>query len=271
MHIVAKTDVGLVRKRNEDFFVVVPKCDLVVLCDGMGGHPGGDLASRMAAEEVERIVASGGETEIGLGTLGEIAALGPFASLVRSVFAADRRLRAYGDKHPQFQGMGTTLAALQEHNGIVCAVHVGDSRIYRFRDGALQQITQDHSYVASLPEAARASFAGIRNILTRAVGVGDDFEVDFSLTAADPGELFLLCTDGLHNFVDEERVVEVLSAADDRDAAVTTLIEDAKRGGGGDNITVALAWVDKGPGRRTAAVNGSVVEALDGLRALLIS
>jgi protein phosphatase len=271
VQIVAKTDVGLVRKRNEDFFLVVPGCDLVVLCDGMGGHPGGDLASRMAAEEVERIVASGGESEFELGALSEVAALEPFADLLRSVFAADRRLRSYGEKHPQYQGMGTTLAALQEHSGVVCAVHVGDSRIYRFRDGQLEQITQDHSYVASLPESARASFAGIRNILTRAVGVGDDFEVDFSLAAADPADLFLLCTDGLHNFVDEEHVVEVLSNGDNRDAAVTALIEAAKRGGGGDNITVALAWVDKGPGRRTPALCGSVVAATDGLRAQLIS
>lgn len=271
MHIVAKTDVGLVRKRNEDYFLVAPQCALVVLCDGMGGHPGGDLASRMAAEEVERIVATGGETDIALGALGEVSALGPFAALLRSVFAADRRLRAYGVKNPQYQGMGTTLAALQEHNGVVCAVHVGDSRVYRFRGGTLEQITQDHSYVATLPESARASFAGIRNILTRAVGVGEEFEVDFSLGAADPKETYLLCTDGLHNFVEEERIAAVLAAGGDPEATVTTLIEDAKRGGGGDNITVALARVEKAPSRRVASLSGTVVQAVGGLRAQLAS
>lgn len=271
MHIVAKTDVGLVRKRNEDFFVIAPQCDLVVLCDGMGGHPGGDLASRMAAEEVERIVAAGGDSEVAVGTLGQVAALGPFAALVRSVFAADRRLRAYGDKHPQFQGMGTTLAALQENSGVLCAVHVGDSRVYRFRSGHLEQITQDHSYVATLPESARASFAGIRNILTRAVGVGEEFEVDFSLCGGDPEETYLLCTDGLHNFVEEDRIAEVLATAADRESAVATLIDDAKRGGGGDNITVALAWIDSAPARKTQTVSGSVIEASDGLRAQLQS
>jgi hypothetical protein len=141
----------------------------------------------------------------------EIAALEPFAPLLVGVFAADQALRAYGRKHSQFQGMGTTLAALQEHAGMLCAVHVGDSRVYCFRDGHLVQLTQDHSYVATLPESARASFAGIRNILTRAIGVGDELEVDFTIAAAEPEELYLLCTDGLHNFVSEERIAEVLA------------------------------------------------------------
>jgi serine/threonine protein phosphatase PrpC len=269
VQIVAKTDVGLVRKRNEDYFVVAPQCDLVVLCDGMGGHPGGDLASRMAAEEVERIVAAGGDTDVASGSLDSVAALAPFATLIRSVFAADRRLRAYGDKHPQYQGMGTTLAALQEKNGVLCVVHVGDSRVYRFRDGSLQQVTQDHSYVATLPESARSSFAGIRNILTRAVGVGEDFEVDFTLAAADPTELYLLCTDGLHNFVEEERINEVLTTEEDRTAAIETLIDDAKRGGGGDNITLALAWVEGATPTKAMRLSGVVIEGQSGLQAQL--
>jgi protein phosphatase len=269
VHIVAKTDVGLVRKRNEDFFITAPQCDLVVLCDGMGGHPGGDLASRMTAEEVERIVASGGDTDVAGDSLAEVAALGPFAALVKSVFAADRLLRAYGEKNPQFHGMGTTIVAVQERGGTLCTVHVGDSRVYRFRDGVLTQITQDHSYVATLPESARSSFAGIRNILTRAVGVGEDFEVDFNLRVAEPGEMYLLCTDGLHNFVEEDQIAALLDDGDDREAMVTELIEAAKRGGGGDNITVALAWVDTAPKRRVSTLTGTVVESANGLRAQL--
>lgn len=269
MHIVARTDVGLVRRRNEDFFVVAAPHDLIVLCDGMGGHPGGDLASRMAAEEVERSVADNGEAGISPGNLAEIEALSPFANLVRGVFSADHMLRAYGRKHAEFAGMGTTLAALQEHAGIVCAVHVGDSRVYCFRGGRLTQLTQDHSYIATLPEAARASFAGIRNILTRAVGVGEELEVDFTVAPAHPDETYLLCTDGLHNFVDEERIAEVLSTQPDREACIATLIEDANHGGGGDNITLALAWVDAPPAREIPRQTGAVVEGPHGLRAHL--
>jgi protein phosphatase len=270
VHIVARTDVGLVRRRNEDFFVIDPGHDLIVLCDGMGGHPGGDLASRMAAEEVGRAVAGDGENEIPLGNLAEIAALAPFGNLVRGVFAADRKLRAYGRKHAEFAGMGTTLAALQEDAGLVCAVHVGDSRVYCYRAGNLAQLTQDHSYIATLPESARATFAGIRNILTRAVGVGEELEVDFTVAPAHPDEIYLLCTDGLHNFVGEDRIAAVLSTVPDREACLATLIDDANRGGGGDNITLALAWIDKPPATEVPRQSGAVVEGPHGLRAQVL-
>lgn len=263
MHIVARTDVGLVRKRNEDFYIVSPEHRLVVLCDGMGGHPGGDLASRMAAEEVQRVVASNGE---GSERPVSVAELRPFAALIRGVFQADRKLRAYGKKHAQYQGMGTTLAALQEHEGILCAVHVGDSRVYCLSDGELVQLTQDHSIVATLPESARASFAGMRNILTRALGVGEELEVDFTLAPARPDEVYVLCTDGLHNYVSEERLVEVLTTISDREKCLETLIEDAIHGGGGDNITLALAWVEAGPTQPGSRISGAAFGGPGGLR-----
>jgi protein phosphatase len=271
VQIVAQTDVGLVRKRNEDYFLLVPDHDLVVLCDGMGGHPGGDLASRMAAEEVERTVLGRDSQPPASGNLHEITALQPFTPLILGVFAADQALRNYGRKHAEYQGMGTTLAALQEHAGTLCAVHVGDSRVYVFRGGNLVQITEDHSYVATLPEAARASFAGIRNILTRAVGVGDELEVDFTIRAAVPNETYLLCTDGLHNFVGEERIAEVLASQTDRQECLRMLIEDARQGGGGDNITLAIAWVEKAAARPAPAVHGAVAAGPAGLRAHLQS
>ncbi len=269
MHIVAQTNVGLVRSRNEDFFVVIPEKDAIVVCDGMGGHPGGDLASRMAAQEVQRLVLEngGGDAEVLL----ESEPLRPFSALVAGVFAADRALRAHGRKHPEYSGMGTTLAALQERAGVLCAVHVGDSRVYCFRDDTLTQLTQDHSYIATLPEAARANFAGIRNILTRAIGVGDELEVDFTIAPARAGETYLLCTDGLHNFVPEERITEVLSTQPDREACLSTLVEDALRAGGGDNVTIALAWLDAAVARPTPRVNGVVMAAPTGLRVQLQS
>jgi serine/threonine protein phosphatase PrpC len=270
VHIVAQTNVGLVRSRNEDFYIVVPEKDAIIVCDGMGGHPGGDLASRMAAQEVQRLVlenGAGGETEVLL----DNDVLRPFSSLIAGVFAADRALRAHGRKHPEFLGMGTTLAALQEKAGVLCAVHVGDSRVYCFRDGKLTQLTQDHSYIATLPEAARASFAGIRNILTRAVGVGEELEVDFTIAPAGADETYMLCTDGLHNFVSEERIAEVLGSQPERTACLATLVEDALRGGGGDNVTLALAWLDAASARSTPRVSGAVLSAASGLRVQLQS
>ena len=268
MHIVAQTNVGLVRSRNEDFYIVVAEKDAIIVCDGMGGHPGGDLASRLAAQEVQRLVLENGAgADSGLAVASET--LQPFAALVAGVFAADRALRAHGRKYPEYLGMGTTLAALQERAGLLCAVHVGDSRVYCFRDGTLTQLTQDHSYIATLPEAARASFAGIRNILTRAVGVGEELEVDFTIAPARPDETYLLCTDGLHNFVSEERIAAVLGAQPDREACLTTLVEDALQGGGGDNVTVALAWIDAAVARPAPRVSGAVLASGSGLRVQL--
>jgi protein phosphatase len=257
VHILAKTDIGLVRKRNEDFFVLAPEHHLIVLCDGMGGHPGGDLASRMTAEEVQRSVATTGGDKPG-GNIEQFPLLMPFVGLIRGVFRADQELRAYGRRNPQFQGMGTTVAAIQEHAGVVCAVHVGDSRIYRLHDRKFAQITKDHSVVETLPESARASFAGMRNILTRAVGVGEDLEVDFTLLAATAGDVYLLCSDGLHNFVSEERIREVLASHRDRAECLQTLVDDANRGGGGDNITLAIAWIEGTTPSKSPDLQGAI-------------
>ncbi len=264
MHIVAKTDVGLVRKRNEDYFVISDHHGLVVLCDGMGGHPGGDLASRMVAEEVQRIVSQGGNGAVTIqGASGTSTSLQPFTPLLQGVFAADLKLREYGAKHTEYQGMGTTVVAIQEHQGTVCVAHVGDSRAYSFKNGELTQVTHDHSVVATHPEYAH--LAGMRNILTRAMGVGDELEIDFSVLPADAAEVFLLCTDGLHNYVETEHIVEVLASSASPEERVDALIEAAKKGGGGDNITLSLAWGAKPKASKPAPVRGVVAETATGL------
>jgi protein phosphatase len=262
LHIVARTDVGLVRKRNEDYYVVADSLDLVVLCDGMGGHPGGDVASRMVAEEVERLVKAGDETT-------EFKAseappeVRPFVVLLHAVFCADRKLRAYGQQHPQYQGMGTTLITMQEDNGTVCVVHVGDSRVYSFRNGRLKQVTNDHSVVATHPEYAH--LAGMRNILTRAMGVGDELEVDFKIAPIHKDELYLLCTDGLHNYVSEERIVEILASDASAEARADQLITEAKNGGGGDNVTLSLAWGTPDANEDGPSLAGMVTESESGM------
>ncbi len=263
MKIVARTDVGLVRKRNEDYYVISDARNLVVLCDGMGGHPGGDVASRMVAEEVERLVTQGDAlTEEETATAP--ADIRPFVMLLHAVFCADRKLRAYGQQHPEYQGMGTTLIALQEESGSVCIAHVGDSRVYSFRNGRLTQVTNDHSVVASHPEYAH--LAGMRNILTRAMGVGDELEVDFKITPVREGELYLLCTDGLHNYVTEERIVEILASGDSEDARAEQLIEEAKKGGGGDNVTLSLASATTHADRDHPTIAGTVTENETGMQ-----
>ena len=264
MQIVARTDVGLVRKRNEDFFIVEDAHDLVVLCDGMGGHPGGDVASRMVAEEIQRVITAAAQAAVDIQAANDGDEIRPFGVLLSGVFLADHKLRDYGRKHPEFQGMGTTLVAMQERDGLVCVAHVGDSRAYCFRAGRLTQVTHDHSVVAAHPEYAH--LAGMRNILTRAMGVGDELEVDFTIVPAQKDELFLLCTDGLHNYVSEERIIEVLGSGKSADERVETLIEEAKKGGGGDNVTLSLAWLTRESPRKVRLLRGVVTEHETGLK-----
>jgi protein phosphatase len=267
LQIVAKTDVGLVRKRNEDYFVVAPSYDLVVLCDGMGGHPGGDVASRMVAEEVERVVSEGVDESVQFDPTNGVQELEPFVSLLHGVFLADHKLREYGRKNPEFAGMGTTLVAVQEHEGVVCVAHVGDSRVYSFKSGTLNQVTHDHSVVATHPEYAH--LAGMRNILTRAMGVGDELEVDFIIAPVEKDELFLLCTDGLHNYVAEERIVEILKSEKSAEERAEELVEEAKKGGGGDNVTLSIAWVTSGDAAGRDSIRGVVTENETGLKVQL--
>lgn len=240
MQIVAATDVGLVRKRNEDYFVIDRPEALVVVCDGMGGHPGGDLASRMTAEEVHRFITSNESNEIPARVSN--TTLRPFIPLLAAIFSADNKLRRYGDRNPEFEGMGTTIVAMQERNGAICIAHVGDSRVYTFNTGRLAQITRDHSLVAANPECA--NIAAMRNVLTRAMGQRDALEVDFMVVPAVAGDTFLLCTDGLHNFVPEARIAEILGSAAPAEERIATLIEEAKKGGGGDNITLSLVSIE---------------------------
>jgi serine/threonine protein phosphatase PrpC len=262
----AASDVGLVRKRNEDYFVISEERDLVVLCDGMGGHPGGDIASRMAAEQIRQAVESEAVAEDVPLEIEKADELRAFLTLLRGIFVADHKLREYGDANPEYRGMGTTVVALQHHQGHLCAAHVGDSRIYVFRNKKLEQITNDHSVVATHPEYAH--LAGMKNILTRAMGVGEDLEVDFRVDPADVDDLYLLCTDGLTNFVTEERITEVLNDGNDHDRQIKVLVEDAKKNGGGDNITLALVTINE----TTSAeghVRGTVKEANRQLTVLL--
>lgn len=267
MKFFAVSDVGLVRKRNEDYFVISEECNLVVLCDGMGGHPGGDIASRMAAEQIRQAVESQvDDQELPL-DVQKVDELRPFLMLLRGIFVADHKLREYGDANPEYQGMGTTVVALQRHQGHLCVAHVGDSRIYVFRGKQLEQITNDHSVVATHPEYAH--LAGMKNILTRAMGVGEDLEVDFRVDPAQASDLYLLCTDGLTNFVTEERIAEVLGNDDDHDQQVRTLVEDAKKNGGGDNITLALVTIDDEVTPAQSKVRGMVKEANRQLTVLL--
>jgi protein phosphatase len=222
------TDVGRQREGNEDSLFVDPP--LFVVADGMGGAQAGEVASGMAVETV-------GERQPSDGTVDD--------DLVEAISEANRRIyeKSQGDR--SLAGMGTTLTAAFVHEGKITLGHVGDSRCYRYRDGELAQLTDDHSLVAELERhgkltAAEARVHPQRSMILRALGIGDEVEVDTYCFVGEPGDVFLLCSDGLSGVVHDAVISEVLESCDTLDGAADKLIELANLSGGPDNITTVL-------------------------------
>ena len=228
-----RTDPGRVRRRNEDAFVLDPP--LFAVADGMGGAQAGEVASRLAA------------------------------AAFREYHDADRLApdeRAAGD-HPGGQpadlragphglgrsGMGTTVTAALLTGGRVILGHVGDSRAYRIRDGELEQLTEDHSLVGDLMRSGRltpeeAEAHPQRSVITRALGTDPEVDVDTISVEAEPGDLFLLCSDGLTTMVADDDILGILAAAPTLGDAARELVRAANTGGGEDNVTVVLFRVE---------------------------
>ena len=246
------TDTGRRRRQNEDAFVCEPP--LFAVADGMGGAQAGELASRLAAAAIE---------EGALAIQGEEGVAG----VVR---AANARIFEHSVRDPSAAGMGTTatVALVDERARTATLAHVGDSRAYRYRDGALEQLTTDHSLVGELVRSGRLTEAEAavhphRSVITRALGTEADVEVDTLTVDLRPGDLVLLCSDGLSVMVSDDEIVRQLeaTAADPHDAA-EALIGAANRAGGEDNVTVVLfELVDGDP---VARPTPSAVEPLAG-------
>jgi protein phosphatase len=224
----AVSDPGRRRRRNEDSYVVRPP--LFAVADGMGGAQAGELASRIAVEAMGEESGSSGEERV--------------ATLIRE---ANRRVFARSHEDAAASGMGTTMtAALVGDDGTVTIGHVGDSRAYLLRSGRLEQLTEDHSLVAELVRSGRLSAEEAeshpqRSVITRALGTDRDVDVDVFTVQAEPGDLFLLCSDGLTTMVDDEEILSVVSEGrGDLEATARDLVSRANRGGGEDNITVVF-------------------------------
>jgi len=233
-----KSDVGLKRTNNEDDFVISPELGFCLAADGMGGAAAGELASRFFSETATEVF-SGSDRRSGKETL----------DLVQKVFSfANKRILDHVKESAHHQGMGCTaeLVAFSDE-GFVLG-HIGDSRTYRLRDGQLKQLTQDHSFVQEqidqgliTPDEARKHH--LRNVILRAVGVNDNLALDLLRGKTYPGDLFLLCSDGLTDMIDDSLVHQVLSSAASLPQKADALIDSAKSAGGDDNITVVLSEV----------------------------
>lgn len=244
-----RTERGLVRARNEDAVEVHPEIGLAVVADGMGGASAGDLASKLAVTMISERSLDG----LSQGNAGAARDGQRDAALLRSAVAdANAAILETAARDPSCSGMGTTVVACLFAADRVAFVHVGDSRLYRWRGGQLQQLTRDHSFIQEVVDRGlyasveEASSRGVSDsLLTRAVGIDADLEVPASVSATAPGERYLLCTDGLTGLVPDDEISATLAAAGDGlEEAAEALVERACELGGVDNITVALVAVD---------------------------
>jgi protein phosphatase len=229
---IAKSDTGRQRRDNEDS--AFARAPVFVVADGMGGAQAGEVASRIAVEAFQQGLPDAGSAE---------------ERLAERTREANRRIHDLSQAEHERAGMGTTLTAAYLDDSNVAIAHVGDSRAYLFRDGELQRLTKDHSLVDELVRQGKlteeqAAEHPQRSIITRALGPEPTVEVDTWSYPVKPGDVLLLCSDGLTSMISEEQVSSVLASTDDLDAAAQGLIDAANAAGGRDNITVVLFRVE---------------------------
>ncbi len=231
---VGQSDPGLHRKQNEDAYVVLEPAHLYAVADGMGRHAAGEVASQLCIETLREpfVTLEFPPEEPGL--------LKRLGWLKYAISRANSRVFEAARGNDTYQGMGTTVVALHfsPNRNRAYLAHVGDSRCCRFRCGELAQLTRDHTLGEAGIGGKHAHF------LSRAVGIEEHVEIDFTTDAPEIGDIYLLCSDGLSRMVDAATIAAILAEHADLDVAATTLIERANEGGGRDNITVILVRVD---------------------------
>ncbi len=236
---VGRTDPGLKRKHNEDAYVILEDHHMFVIADGMGGHAAGEVASQLCVDAITEAFRTGN-----FGPERE-PPLPKRASRIRgAILLANDRILAAAQENDAYAGMGTTVVAayFSPNNQRVHIAHVGDSRCYRLRDGKLHQLTMDHTLGAAGIQGKSAS------VLSRAVGIEENVEVDASMESPLPGDIYLLCSDGLSRMVKDEEIQQTLGAVKDLEEATKILIDKANQGGGRDNITTILVRVQDAKG-----------------------
>ena len=251
----AASDTGKVRTNNEDSYLLEPEFDLALVADGMGGHNSGEVASSMAVKVTRDKYESMRRTGMKPNPYNDKFTL-ESNQLGFAVQLANSVIYEAGNAGAENKGMGTTLSAAMLNRDRVCIAHIGDSRVYLYRGGALQQLTEDHSLVMDhvrkgLLTKEQAEVSPLQNILTRALGAQKTPAVDLVETGLEEGDRLLLCTDGLFKAVKEGRLAETLKAQPDDQKACDALVSEANTNGGPDNVTVAIGTV----GRKTFKEN----------------
>jgi protein phosphatase len=242
----AKTDVGMKRNHNEDYFSLIEDEQLFIVADGMGGHASGEVASKMAADAVSEFYQHTKDEE----------ATWPYKMdrqlsyienrLVCGIKLANYRIFEAASRDLRYKGMGTTIVAVLISGEKIYIAHVGDSRVYRVRTSGIQQVTRDHSLLEDykdakpdMTEEEQRNFPH-KNVITRALGMRDSVQVDIRREDIQDGDIFLLCSDGLSGMVEDPNLYKIIGGNEDLERSVADLVEHANRSGGTDNITALL-------------------------------
>ncbi len=248
------SDVGRTRATNEDSFVIDVELGLYLVADGMGGHGHGDVASRLAAKAIRAALREELESDVWEALLRRFSRAarvrrGPIV-LERALARANEQLLMAVDKDPELTGMGTTVVAFMVDGAQATIAHVGDSRAYRLRAGRLEPLTHDHTWVAEQVTAGNLSedqalVHPFKSVVTRALGGERGVTVEMMELSVAPGDVYLLCTDGLTGMVPDEQIHRRLASSRSLGALCNGLVADAIRGGGKDNITTVALAIDE--------------------------
>ena len=247
IEIVGMTDTGLVRDHNEDAIGNDLGLGLAVLADGMGGHRGGEVASAITVSTIldsltamRKRLQNSNQPQTDSFRPPSLAVKDAITQANTNVFNSSR-------ENPQYRGMGTTVVVLLFHNDHFTVGHVGDSRLYRYREGELEQLTIDHSLTQELLDngfytAEQAEHSLNKHLVTRAIGIDESVEVDLREDHTRAGDIFLLCSDGVSDMIDDQRIRTIIrDNDDDLESIANELILASNRAGGNDNISVILA------------------------------
>ncbi|MEZ4382468.1 MAG: Stp1/IreP family PP2C-type Ser/Thr phosphatase [Nannocystaceae bacterium] len=242
----AKTDVGMKRSHNEDYFSLIEDEKVFIVADGMGGHASGEVASKMASDVMNEFYQHSKDMDATWPFRYDPQLTYPENRMVAAIRLANQRIFESAMKNPNLRGMGTTIVSCMFVGDVAYVAHVGDSRCYRVNSGKITQLTRDHSLLEDYKEARpdmseeEARNFPHKNVITRALGMRDTVVVDIKKHDVNDGDTFVLCSDGLCGMLEDDAIEKIVTDAPSLEAAVADLIDQANRAGGNDNITAML-------------------------------
>ncbi len=246
LRYAAKTDVGMKRSHNEDYFSLLEEEKLFLVADGMGGHASGEVASKLASQVLSEFYEHSRDMDATWPFRYDPRFSYPENRFVAAIRLANARIFDSAQKNPNLRGMGTTIVGCMFVGEHAYVAHVGDSRCYRVTKQGIKQLTRDHSLLEDYKEARpdmseeEAKNFPHKNVITRALGMRDEVQVDITRFDIDDGDVFLLCSDGLCGMLEDKSIHEIIIKSESLEEGVGELIEQANRAGGNDNITAML-------------------------------